>query len=401
MSQSSHGKSSKRKRPSTASQSPASSYSHLPPDTINPFSRSPGQLLQFSIAGVTDRDEDPSLNIADFPHRGLDYGLQVKGVESESEGEGNQAEEHDVGKPRAVSYRERQLKVLLESIQLFLDRGDVAKAARAYGLVLQLQPHGTHIDIRHYNLWAIGAEILMREGEKPAEQNVGSMDENTQPILPKRWGSAANMGKVKAYFETLIQQHPYDYRHPRTVSALDFWLALISCEIYNAHAEHVISLACLEEESRDWDEDMDGSPRDDIEGRGQEGDSRQARLNKAKDEIRKQAHSTMRDIAGRMDNIIRDQPFSKNQDFLKLRATASLYLADLTLPIIRSSALETQKAHERREREQEVARAALEKALDLGGELDPVAKAFLGLAEEDTETLHKASVYSSLPIREG
>ncbi|KFH44568.1 hypothetical protein ACRE_046700 [Hapsidospora chrysogenum ATCC 11550] len=407
----------RRKRKRSSSVKPDSSLpSHLPPDSINPFSRSPGQLLQFSIAGLTDTDEDPSLEIRDFPHRGFGYGHQQgsRTTDSEVDVEGAESGEPEVpatvrggrtDKPRAVTVRERQINVLVQSIHQFLDRGEIAKAARAYGLVLQLRPRGLPIDIRHYNLWAIGAEILMRDGETPSsEASVGDVVNapGHSSMRQARWGYATNMNKVKAYFETLIQRYPYDYRMPHKISAVDFQLAMLSCEIYNAHAEHVISLRHLGAESQDWDEDTDAAMADDDGDDDLVDDPRQrreARLNGLKDEARKRALAAMRDIAARMDNIAKTQPFPKNQSFLKLRATASLYMADLAVPIAPVSELATREGQEHRHSELKTARTVLGVVRELGGDLDRTALAFLGVEDEEASSLD-VPVYPSLPIRQ-
>lgn len=392
-------KTNKRKRVSTETTIADSSRpSHLPPDSINPFSRSPGQLLQFSIAGLNDTDEDSSLKISDFPHRGLNYGLGGRGVKSESEVEGETSHQGHEDKLRPVTLRERQVTILLQSIYQFMDRGNVSKAARAYGLILQIQPHGKPVDIRHHSLWAIGAEILMRHGEAPVPETV-EMKANKSAV-PARWGHAANMNKVKAYFETLIQQYPYDYRMPQKISALDFWLAMLSCEIYNAHAEHVIALNRLEEESQDWDEDLDGTMGNDEEVPESPQERRETMLNELKEELRKKTLATMRDISSRMDNIAHIQPFPKSHSFLKLRATASLYLADLVVPIVPTSEFAEQEGQERRHNEQETARVTLEKVLELGGHLDRTAMVFLGAGDEEPNS-PATPIFSSLPIRSG
>lgn len=387
----------KRKRsPSVTSNTGPSLPAHLPSDSINPFSRSPGQLLQFSLAGLGETDDDPSLRIPNFPHRGVGYGLGSRSEEPGLEEEESENERGPERKERPPHHEDRQLGVLLQSIYQFLDRGDIGKASRAYGLVLQLQPHGMPIDVRHYNLWAIGAEILMRDGETTIEES-GSADADSTGRhahkIPARWGYAANMGKVRAYFETLIQQYPYDHRRTQKLSALDFWLAMFSCEIYNAHAEHTIRLSRMEEDTLDWDDEPLLDDEEDVQ------EWRQRTLDELKDDARKRALSSMSDISSRMDNLIRDQPFSKSPGFLKLRATVSLYLADLVVPIVSASPFSTQQGKGRRQLEHDRARATLRKVLEFGGKLDRRAMIFLGLVKDEDDDLPALPMYSSLPIR--
>ncbi|KAF4982084.1 hypothetical protein FZEAL_2236 [Fusarium zealandicum] len=379
-------RSNKRKRPIFAADNDLPSS--LPSDSINPLSHPPSIVAQFAIAGLSDTDPDPSQQIPDFPHRGLGRGPARRSVEPESEAE---TESEEATQPKSKNPQRRlggHFRVLLQSIHHFLDKGEIEKASRAYGLLLQLRPSGLPADVRRHNLWAIGGEIIMRQGEQPSPDTEGERTE--------RWGRAANMNKVKAYFDTLIQQHPYDYKHPRAVSALDFWLALLSCEVYNTHTEHVLAL------QRAVHEADEGSRRgsyghDDSFG-SDDAENHEARLVQRKDELRIHALAAMQDITTRMDGLMQDLPYSKNQHYLRLRAMASLYIADLALPMGPSSASKFQEAQRSRQMEQQRARDAIEKMVTYGGELDEAALAVLR-PSDDSEEDTSIPLYSNLPIR--
>lgn len=392
----------KRKRSTTALDELPSSQ--LPLNSINPLSHSPGTILQFALAGLSETDKDPSLLIPDFPHRSLDRGGAAgRTVESDSENDGSEQEDTDADamKKKKNKASEQGLrghfKVLLQSVHQFLDQGEIEKAARAYGLLLQLRPRGTPVDLRHHNLWAIGAEVLMREGEESPHNRENKPETQTTTT---RWGRASNMNKVKAYFETIIQQHPYDYKHPRNASALDFSLAMFGCEIYNAHTEHVMALGRLEDAARDWDDEEPsfGSYRSEEEYRGDGVGEREGRLNRRKEELRLQGLAAMRDITRRMDMLMQDLPYSKNQHFLRLRAMAALYVGDLAVPLANASPFTMEEGQRRRHMEHQTARDALKKILENGGELDEVALSILYPGGED-EDEPSVPLYSSLPIR--
>ncbi|KAL6402853.1 hypothetical protein AUP68_12180 [Ilyonectria robusta] len=403
--QSRHGK---RKRLSTASEEPSSSISrpaHLPHDSINPLSHPPGMVHQFATAGLTEMDEDPSQLVPDFPHRSLRPGAPGRNVEPDSEADEPEADENGKasgGKKKKTTTRERgrggHYEVLLQSVHQFLDQGDIDKAARGYGLLLQLRPGGMPVDVRRHSLWAIGAEILMRQGEQPiVDGEATDDDDHLSATLGglRRWGRAANMNKVKAYFDTLTQQHPYDYKHPRAVCAVDFWVAMLSCEIYNAHTEHILAL------DRTVSATLDESPQsfgaDDSFG-SEEPEEREAQLQRRKEELRLQALATMRAITKKMDTVMQDLPYSRNHQLLRLRAMASLYVADLVVPVGDISSQNIQNAQRARDMEQQVARDALMEIVNNGGEHDQAALAVLYPADEG-ERDPTMPLYSSLPIR--
>ncbi|PNY23967.1 Uncharacterized protein TCAP_06087 [Tolypocladium capitatum] len=427
-------KTGKRKRASSTD-ALGSSWSPFPSDgVINPFSRSPGERLQLSVAGISDTDVDPTREIKDFPHRGFDRGTPGSAEESEPDnvGEGQWSDVED-GNHSSRSSLERNgergvaavdqgghLDVLLRSIHQFLDQGDVAKAARAFGLILQLRPGSRPIDVRKHNLWAMGAEILMREGEEPPSQQQQQQQQGeaaptasdesspgyTGIRMPARWGSPVNINKVKAYFETLIQKHPYDPKFNRSVSALDFQLAMLGCEIYNVYAEHTAALARADEDASARDrhhlaDDVE-QPVEFIsdEAHGLEAHEHQAKLRAHRDQLRAQALVAMRDITDRMDTLMQQLPYYKNNHFLRLRATASLYAADLVVPASQTTPPQRHEAGNRRQLERQAAIDALHRLAENGGELDRTAQAILdGQVERGEESPSPSPLYSSLPIR--
>ncbi|KAJ4314121.1 hypothetical protein N0V84_009055 [Fusarium piperis] len=392
-------RSTKRKRPKSSLEDdfPSSLPSHLPHDSINPHSHTPGIVAQFAIAGLSETDLDPAQQIPDFPHRGLDR-KSVGRIDTEPEEDPDTEDADEDAAPAKKKTPQRRrgghFDVLLQSIHHFLDQGDIEKASRAYGVLLQLRPLGRPVDLRHHSLWAIGAEILMRQGEQHTHPQDGKSRD--AKASPKRWGRAENMNKVKAYFDTLIQQHPYDYKHPQSISALDFWHALLSCEMYNTHTEHVLALGRL---ARDADQDSRrGSFGHDDSFGSDDTEAQESRLAQRKEELRLQALGAMKDVTKKMDELMRDMPYSRNQHYLRLRAMASLYIADLVLPTGPTSAVRFQQAQRAREMEQKAARDELQKIITHGGELDEAAMAVLN-PSEDSEEDTSIPLYSSLPIR--
>ncbi|UKZ73471.1 hypothetical protein TrVFT333_001118 [Trichoderma virens FT-333] len=118
--------------------------------------------VQFAVAGISEPDENPRLSVKQFPHRGLDSEEQDRTYRSGSEN----------GKQKSTlrdDDRKGHLDVLLRATEQFLAQGDIAKAAKAFGIVLQLRPRAQAIDIRLHHLWSIGSEILMRQREQLQE----------------------------------------------------------------------------------------------------------------------------------------------------------------------------------------------------------------------------------------
>ncbi|KAI0409641.1 hypothetical protein F4802DRAFT_614307 [Xylaria palmicola] len=276
----------------------------LPSETINPLSHSPDTLRQLAVAGLSPEDELPSRSHPGFPHKplptrssrrgrsgratpsrsayaGSDDGGSGNGSGSGAETDSTMASQRSAGKTGGIdqephSARVRHLNTMTAIMHRCLRDGDIARAKRAMGLLLRTRD----VDVRVDNLWAIGAEILMRDGEeeepavtlktpskpRPSSSRTrahasprpdtdddsymaetaegegeGEEDEASTPAghpdAPQRWGSAANVAQARLYLETLIQQHPYDAHRPHLTSAVDFWPALFGIEVHDLDAE--------------------------------------------------------------------------------------------------------------------------------------------------------------------
>ncbi|KAJ6444231.1 NADH-ubiquinone oxidoreductase 29.9 kDa subunit [Purpureocillium lavendulum] len=418
--------------------------------------RSPSERHQVHLAGVSDIEEDPTRDTKHFPHRGLDrrdptsdeYSGERPGGEDwhdegaavyDEQGRRTLLNTRGSGRPVPGDRRGRPLDTMLRSIHQFLDRGDIARAARAYALVLQMRPGSRTMDVRQHDLWALGAEILMREGETPSatppdgqaghrggilgagvvkpealdDDLPGHRHSSSLPPpagrqanarIPRRWGSPANMPKVKAYFETLIQQHPYDHKFPRSVSALDFQQAMLGCEIYNVHAEHRAALARVEVDGEISEDQQSHSDVPEEDGNGAyarpERQDPQSRLEARREAIQLRALAGMEDITRRMDALMQQLPFRKSNHFLHLRATASLYMADLVVPGGQDAREQCEEAGAQRLRELRTATSALERLMENGGHLDSFARAILeGQHVKTEEHVLPTALYPSLPIR--
>lgn len=410
--------------------------SHLPTNSINPFSRSPSERRQLALAGLQDTDEDPTKEIESFPHRGVSRGLTLVPQAGEGLDYGaahTQLEEADGmnrdDRKRTTERRVRsihhgsQLDTLLRSIHQLLDRGEIKKSARLFAVLLKLRPDSRPIDMRQHNIWAIGTEIIMREGEeallgthRPQDTEVdgptfvanavSGTSVYTHMRIPRRWGSAANINKLKSYLETLIQKHPYDHRFPRNTSALDFQLTLLSCEIYYCNAAYISAQTFLDTGLHGWTEQLpqeaDQYSEGPFENKIHELDfaagpsDSQVNQPAGTDGGRLDAYKTMKNIADRMDSLVNELPYSKNNHFLQLRSTASLFILDLITSATHGN---SNDASEAKRVEQETARAMLQRINDNGGYPVTPFMDINGKHEDAGEEPSQHQLYASLPIR--
>ncbi|TVY86081.1 hypothetical protein LAWI1_G007921 [Lachnellula willkommii] len=375
----------KRKRASSSSseEDDAQQYSSgLPAASTNPLSLTPDEIVQYRLAGLDLNEELPS--VPGWPHRGLPEEKQwftpdVKAKERDRKGKGkgrvNDVDEED-GDNKAVPVQEtnralqgpklrmQHLSVLTAVLQRCLLEGDTPRASRAWALLIRAQVAGAGVDIRSSGYWAIGAELLIRSRESKARNRFHAEDsdyeaddednsnDRDRELNEEGWGSKDGREKAKAYYERLILQYPYKRQFHGSVSALDFWPAMVTCEIYGIQHELKQSLKRIARaEEKDEDEyasDSDSDVFEDAESHvsEEEGDAaviEQRRKDKRnwrkaekrwaqKDEARQTALLASENIAGRMDELMTSPPFSDSQTLLRLRGMLALYIGDLGVP---------------------------------------------------------------------
>ena len=261
--------------------------------------------------------------------------------------------------------RLQHLSVLTAILQRCLLEGDILRARRAWSMLIRAQVGGKGIDLRGSGYWAIGAELLIRGLEKPPSRkprqnsDVDSDEEespeeqddevNIEQNVERRWGSAEGLEKAKEYYERLILQHPYKRQFHENVSALDFWPAMIGCEIYGIRYEHKESLRKVAEKEQNEDDESAQSQSDSEPDIAEDEDDiyaaeerRKARTNQKRaekfwqerDEIRETALVAYEKLAARLDELMTTPPYSDSYVLLRLRGMLALCIGDLSVPAL-------------------------------------------------------------------
>jgi hypothetical protein len=261
---------------------------------------------------------------------------------------------------RGPMLRLQHLSVLTTILQRCLRDGDIARATRAWEMLIRTQVAGRGIDLRESGYWAIGAELLIRNSARTSRYSYNDSDSDEEngreiqdtEIDQKRWGSAEGLQKAKDYYERLILQHPYKRQFHGTVTALDFWPVMVSCEIYGIQYGQREGLRIISKQEGDDDgEEKSGSQSDESEGDAEEVDIREdtrfiweqkrkvRRIRRRaerrwteRDEIRQTALAASEKITARMDDVMSMPPYSDSHNMLRLRGMLALYIGDLSVP---------------------------------------------------------------------
>lgn len=344
--------------------SPAPSNANLDYVTTNPLSLNADETRQYRAAGLEIDKELPSKTYTGFPHRNLPW---EAGFATEDEGSktdpGTLSATERGSKPSHLKVR--HLGVLTAIMQRCLAEGDIPRASKAWALLLRAQVGGKGVDLRSTGYWSLGAELLIRRGEQPTASTGASHEadiEETQPLDPQDsgampWGTTEGLERAKDYYARLILQHPYKRQYSTATSALDFWPAMLSCEIYGIQSKQQQSLHRLAMSQSDGNNDPASDHEDSLsdEGSDNSGDDslgatqeeaffarrekresraaqhQQSRNWKKKEGVRIHARTAAEKVATRMDELMTTPPFVDSHVLHRLRGFLALYIADLSI----------------------------------------------------------------------
>ncbi|KAK3292283.1 uncharacterized protein B0H64DRAFT_466997 [Chaetomium fimeti] len=350
----------------------------------------------------------------------------------------------------ARAYRAR-LGCLAAVVRRCLAEGDVARARRAFGLLVRARVYGRRVDLRRERFWEMGAEVLVREGEvggggrggrvsrvrrgvggRESDQGEGDGDEDGDG--EGDWGQVVEgegdgdgnvedeevkverLARLKAYYEYLIQQYPYSKQHAGSAhNVLDFQVALFSAEMEAAHAANKRGLAKLQR-GDSWEEegsmDVDEPIEYGLEGMG-EGElggeqfetephlrglsRRELKLREKENDVRLEALRRMTDIAQRMDTVMETIPFSRDHELLRLRAMVALYIGDLFMRPAPRSSSEDREGRRARADQRVKAKGLLSQIKSTGGLRDHDERLLATLDSDDEDDLEDAD-RSVLPM---
>ena len=238
--------------------------SHVSTHIANPLSLNDAERAQYVLAGLPLDAELPSTSFTDFPRQPLPEDAILEDGGWTTAGEQTDVEVKKTRVTQGSRLKLRHLGVLTTIVQRCLLEGDIKRATKAWSLLLRMQVGGRALDLRSTSYWGIGAELLIRQGQtkpigkKPLASftldqesgNEGQDDEaairRRQRAEPPSWGSKEGIEKAKVYYERLILEHPYLRQFSETtLSSLDFWPAMLNCEVYGIQHEYSTSMAQL------------------------------------------------------------------------------------------------------------------------------------------------------------
>ncbi|KAL1305573.1 hypothetical protein AAFC00_007179 [Neodothiora populina] len=230
-----------------------------------------------------------------------------------------------------TSLRRHHLGVMTTIMHTTLLRGDYVRAGRAWGMILRTEVFGRAVDVRTYERWGIGAEILLRKHTKNVVTSLlseNSYDDDASSSDEVVVGEEG-FQLAKDYFERLILQYPYQKTHPNAISSLTFQPAMYGLCIYEIQQQHKQALKKAEQASRSPSPSFERDPSDDEHNKDSipSLESRQAAVVKG-------TLAKAITLADRMAELMLSPPNDTYLPLLRLRAMLALWIADMVQIVV-------------------------------------------------------------------
>ena len=284
------------------------------------------QIQQYQVAGQDTTRRRPA---SPFPH--------AAATTAASRRQGGPARKDlaasDLRDIKDVSLQKRHLAVMTAVMHRSLLEGDFMRAGRAWGMLLRTRYDGSLPDLRHHDIWTIGAEILLRRSATaPDTDGAPDVPASNDTVIEDQAFQAA-----KTYFEQLILQYPYQRGTPDSVSSLSFYPVYFGLWIYEATSKSSVALGSSDR-SPPRKGSLDGLADHDDRSAG----SSEIESDDEHDvaEVKRAELRSAEQIAVKMDEILISPPYDSYKPLLQIRAMVAVWTADLYKSIL-SAATET------------------------------------------------------------
>lgn len=211
--------------------------------------------------------------------------------------------------------RQRHLAVLTAMMHRSLLQHDFVRAGRALGLLLRSEVSGHSVDLRNGHLWGLGAEILLRQQQRPSQAS----DSNSSMVELGLSAAKAldqhvtddGFEKARQYYDRLSLQYPYFKSFPNAIGPQDFRFAIFSLWIYITVNREALKKNVPQASPIHTSRSQSGRKVQDMSQR----------------EIVHQA----REISQQLDDIMSSPPYSDNEMFRNLKVMVDRWTADLAI----------------------------------------------------------------------
>ena len=145
------------------------------------------------------------------------------------------------------SLKKRHVTVLTRLLHRNIFQKDYLRAGRAMGMLLRIEHNGHPMDLRIYNRWSLGAEILLcceAHSAAIASSKDNSYLEEMDAHSPVPLGHAgeAGLNRAKDYYDRLLLHYPCRKYSSRHAIEMKFCMVMFGLWIYSIQARYKSSI---------------------------------------------------------------------------------------------------------------------------------------------------------------
>ena len=230
--------------------------------------------------------------------------------------------------------RQRHLQTMIAVLHRCLSERDYIRAGRAWAMLLRAEQGGQSTDLRTYDRWGVGAEILIQRESQMAQR---TLDHKAREISNSTFNlrvKPESMEKAKEYYERVVLQYPYRKAFPFATGALNFFIAMFSLCIYTVQERNSIALITASSSNEDIDK-TNAEANGNVQS-SSASDAEPDRYQKCK-QVERDTLQSAQEIAAQLNGLLVSPPYSDNAKLRKLRDEVSLWIADLSVATVVSN----------------------------------------------------------------
>ena len=228
----------------------------------------------------------------------------------------------------SIGLRQHHLNTITAVLHRCLSECDHIRARRAWAILLRAEQHGQSMDLRTYDRWGLGAEILMHCNSQLVPKTLDYKVVENYVSTSHLGVKPGSIEQAKEYYEMITLQYPYHKALPNAIGALNFSIAIFSLWLHAIKERSSILLKAISSSNENAD-DFDVEAND-IEQSSSASHIKSNRFRK-REQVRRDTLQSAHEIAAQLDRLLVSPPYSDNAMLRKLCGEISLWIADISV----------------------------------------------------------------------
>ena len=228
----------------------------------------------------------------------------------------------------SIGLRQHHLNTITAVLHRCLSECDYIRARRAWAIFLRAEQHGQSMDLRTYDRWGLGAEILMQCNSQLIPQTLDNRVVEDYVSTSHLGVKPDSIEHAKEYYERITLQYPYHKALPNATGALNFSVAIFSLWLHAIKERNSILLKAISSSNENFD-DIDVEANDN--GQSSSASHIKPDRYRKREQVRRDTLQSAHEIAAQLNRLLVSPPYSDNAMLRKLCGEIYLWIADLSV----------------------------------------------------------------------